>query len=377
MGHRLHFAFHPRGIFDVNMPLLYGEEEKAFLRLQEIIVNSTNDLSIFCWISPPTVSGYDYQGVLARDPSYFSHIEPGCTRTHATRVDFSMTSKAVKIRTTLLVRPSLHGVGSDYILPLYYKHARDTVVKTMGIRLRKVGDGLFLRSDPRTVHSIRYDATLRHCPGEHHLLLEHQQTKVSHRTSGLTRSLTNNGDSLMSSMAKSIRIVLNPGSFIVDVWPRSRFDEEEQMYFLSDKDNNLEDWGTVKMLIKPEAHIPTPSVSCMLYITSWGRGSAPQCSILGFQSYSDQIMSLEAELKSWDHTTEELVYALNAKRLPRMSPLLAGIINTPYTTVITLACTKRMDRPSWAPEGHAWDLDITCTVEQTDHTTVKQKERRW
>ncbi|OAQ69940.2 HET domain-containing protein [Pochonia chlamydosporia 170] len=36
------------GIFDINMPMLYGEGEKAFLRLQEEIIRRSNDLSIFC-----------------------------------------------------------------------------------------------------------------------------------------------------------------------------------------------------------------------------------------------------------------------------------------------------------------------------------------
>jgi hypothetical protein len=38
-----------RGIFDVNMPLLYGEGEKAFARLQEAILNSSEDQSLFAW----------------------------------------------------------------------------------------------------------------------------------------------------------------------------------------------------------------------------------------------------------------------------------------------------------------------------------------
>jgi hypothetical protein len=37
------------GIFDVNMPLLYGEGDKAFLRLQQEIVKVVNDDSIFAW----------------------------------------------------------------------------------------------------------------------------------------------------------------------------------------------------------------------------------------------------------------------------------------------------------------------------------------
>ncbi|KAF2442324.1 HET-domain-containing protein, partial [Karstenula rhodostoma CBS 690.94] len=37
------------GLFDINIPLLYGEEEKAFVRLQEEIIKTTNDRSIFAW----------------------------------------------------------------------------------------------------------------------------------------------------------------------------------------------------------------------------------------------------------------------------------------------------------------------------------------
>ncbi|KAF2758398.1 HET-domain-containing protein, partial [Pseudovirgaria hyperparasitica] len=37
------------GIFDINMPLLYGEGKKAFRRLQEEIIKSSLDHSIFAW----------------------------------------------------------------------------------------------------------------------------------------------------------------------------------------------------------------------------------------------------------------------------------------------------------------------------------------
>jgi hypothetical protein len=37
------------GLFDVNMPLLYGEGKKAFLRLQEHIAASSTDHSMFAW----------------------------------------------------------------------------------------------------------------------------------------------------------------------------------------------------------------------------------------------------------------------------------------------------------------------------------------
>ncbi|KAK0760063.1 hypothetical protein N5P37_007142 [Trichoderma harzianum] len=37
------------GLFGINLPLLYGEGWKAFLRLQEEIIKAYNDQSIFCW----------------------------------------------------------------------------------------------------------------------------------------------------------------------------------------------------------------------------------------------------------------------------------------------------------------------------------------
>jgi len=64
------------GIFDVNMPLLYGEGgPKAFRRLQEVIVMQTDDQSIFAWGFGLPDRDYD-TSILARSPSDFA----GCKR---------------------------------------------------------------------------------------------------------------------------------------------------------------------------------------------------------------------------------------------------------------------------------------------------------
>lgn len=60
------------GIFDVNMPLLYGEGDKAFLRLQQEIIRNSKDQSIFAW----EATDASHPGLLARGPSAFS----GCNR---------------------------------------------------------------------------------------------------------------------------------------------------------------------------------------------------------------------------------------------------------------------------------------------------------
>lgn len=64
------------GIFDVNMPLLYGEgRKKAFRRLQEEIVKTSTDLSIFLWTLPGGQTNDPdraFRGLLAEDPSWFT-----------------------------------------------------------------------------------------------------------------------------------------------------------------------------------------------------------------------------------------------------------------------------------------------------------------
>ena len=65
-------AYSLLGLFDVNMPLLYGEgAAKAFERLQHEIIRSEDDESIFAWLMPHH-SGPLYGGMLAPSPEYFS-----------------------------------------------------------------------------------------------------------------------------------------------------------------------------------------------------------------------------------------------------------------------------------------------------------------
>lgn len=48
-------AYSLLGIFDVNMPLLYGEGKKAFFRLQEEILKASSDQTLFAWGAAPSM----------------------------------------------------------------------------------------------------------------------------------------------------------------------------------------------------------------------------------------------------------------------------------------------------------------------------------
>lgn len=77
-------AYSLLGIFQVNMPLLYGEGNRAFLRLQEEILKTTEDYTIFAWPGaedgnealkvPPSNSRKDVS-IFANDAAQFRRLE--------------------------------------------------------------------------------------------------------------------------------------------------------------------------------------------------------------------------------------------------------------------------------------------------------------
>jgi hypothetical protein len=66
-------AYSLMGLFDVSLPMMYGEREKAFLRLQEEIIRKSDDESIFAWSLGLSYPPNDYSGLLAPSPTPFFH----------------------------------------------------------------------------------------------------------------------------------------------------------------------------------------------------------------------------------------------------------------------------------------------------------------
>lgn len=88
------------GIFDVTMPLLYGEGKKAFMRLQLEIIKKNDDESIFAWKKDTSSLG-----MLALWPTAFADsrdvwIDETETRTEE-RLPYSMTNKGLEFRTMI------------------------------------------------------------------------------------------------------------------------------------------------------------------------------------------------------------------------------------------------------------------------------------
>ncbi|KAF2489671.1 hypothetical protein BU16DRAFT_585902 [Lophium mytilinum] len=72
-------AYSLMGLFNVNMPMIYGEREKAFLRLQQHIIQQTKDESIFAWTMEPGDASPRYSSLYAPSPSVYldsSYVTP-------------------------------------------------------------------------------------------------------------------------------------------------------------------------------------------------------------------------------------------------------------------------------------------------------------
>lgn len=94
-------AYSLLGIFDVSMPLLYGEGNKAFLRLQEEVIRRTCDHSILVWDREDT--RYDGKQILAPDPGAFLNMNEIVSYAEQFETDtFALSNTGLRLRSRVL-----------------------------------------------------------------------------------------------------------------------------------------------------------------------------------------------------------------------------------------------------------------------------------
>ncbi|KAJ4294576.1 hypothetical protein N0V90_008267 [Kalmusia sp. IMI 367209] len=104
------------GIFGVNIPLIYGEGSKAFMRLQEEIVKKTTDLTIFAWkaqnIDKTQTETRRLRGIFARSPSEFAQGS-GILSWPRLNPEFAVTNRGLRIETRLIKPRPKDNQGRD------------------------------------------------------------------------------------------------------------------------------------------------------------------------------------------------------------------------------------------------------------------------
>ncbi|KUI64680.1 Vegetative incompatibility protein HET-E-1 [Cytospora mali] len=118
------------GIFDINMPLLYGEGSKSFLRLQKQIASENADLSLFAW---QCAEQREYSGLFADSPSDFAQ----CAQLKASQ-DPSVSNEIAITNIGVRLNVSLYKQGMDVVLSLNCMMQQETSPKWIAIFLKKV-----------------------------------------------------------------------------------------------------------------------------------------------------------------------------------------------------------------------------------------------
>lgn len=165
------------GLFGVNMPLLYGEGEKAFIRLQEEIMKTSADLSIFAWTPNNTLQHHTFISVplLAPNPTFFSDCGDIVNNPRSNCGPYSLTNKGVRIENLPLVEFSRvkdtveatrsQSSGSAEAFAILHCHRQKSLGNpppdstVIGILLQKGGNGVYSRCKyPETL--LEVDASL-------------------------------------------------------------------------------------------------------------------------------------------------------------------------------------------------------------------------
>jgi hypothetical protein len=166
------------GIFDINMPLLYGEGNKAFIRLQQEIIKNNNDLSIFGWCpedsEEPFIdlriseyrleacnadcghelsNEYDFYSILAPSPKAFA--KPSRWNVIQS-VEHSVTNRGIKIDCSLLQLCLRGCYATTCICCSHYRKyvlvMGDDGDNSYGVILTKTGLDAFIRSKKQLIN---------------------------------------------------------------------------------------------------------------------------------------------------------------------------------------------------------------------------------
>lgn len=141
------------GIFDVNLPMLYGEGgRRAFLRLQEEIMKTSDDQSLFAWVNRDA-DPEALHGLLAPSPAAFAHSN-GMLPYHDwgdPREPYTMTNRGLRIQLHLSAREDGIFVATiDCPVPPNYADS-----SFLAIYLKKISTG---REDKEGQHYARVRA---------------------------------------------------------------------------------------------------------------------------------------------------------------------------------------------------------------------------
>ena len=160
------------GIFGVNMPMLYGEGERAFVRLQEEIMRTSDDQSILAWSNWVPNQG---RGLLAASPAAFFRCGSIAKISNPNATPFMSTNRGISLQVPLKssedrthlavlycqdtsVGNSLLGIPLGELLG-----QRNMFIRVKGVSLETIDRGEAMQLESKNIY-VREERAFRH-PG--------------------------------------------------------------------------------------------------------------------------------------------------------------------------------------------------------------------
>ncbi|KAH7070394.1 heterokaryon incompatibility protein-domain-containing protein [Paraphoma chrysanthemicola] len=356
------------GLFEVNMPLLYGEGEKAFQRLQEEIIRSTPDFSIFAW-TKPACSRPDYIqrhriycGILATSPSDFSR-RPYAGRGTLKQEDFNAYEFALSnfgLRTRAHIESHQTDWGGySYVLPLQNltrRHSANGL--TLGVRLRKCGPDIFVREDPWALFHGPKGAP--NAPRERYYLTS--ISKAEQRCATFTDDLF-----IEKSRKYALQVQRPPEVDLYDAWPGSRYDDEDQLFFA---EQSICDCCMMRLWVKFQVRVGRRDVvvdfECVFYAVGWSSESADdiQCTLFEYEANSKSVNELQAQIAQWDHDRDGVIGQLIYYHIPKQKAFVFNIPDTMYSVYVSYQLTPTPLRMT-SPRISSWTVKFSTETYET------------
>ena len=346
-------AYSLLGIFDLNMPLLYGEEEKAFRRLQEEIIRTTNDLTILAWTTPSTSKVKArpdkpvFCGVLAESPLAFSTFGRLLKDFKYGGRETSVCNIGIKTNSPISFQV---GVEGGYILPL---DCRDHSYHELAIKLRKCGPDQFLREDPSRVvihplHSLRTVGT-----GEKYLL-----TQLPRYLRTTNEETSFSGFEIAQTRFRAVQVRSPPGFKTWDMWSGGRYDIEDSLFFTSQNE-----WGRDCAVMRVVLKIGVPKIQggsttefhCVLYALGWSQEKTFRCSLVEYEKFRRVVDDLQSEMAAFEYTSVQLRSRMVDSGIPMSQRAVFQIPENPVSVIVSFKVTRITDlaicqEPFWRIE---------------------------
>lgn len=259
-------AYSLMGIFNVNMPLLYGEEERAFLRLQEEIMKMAVDLTIFAWTYPKLGDSLQHQetsfsGCLADSPRSFCDLGHLGAAQIQRATSFTTSNQSISFTASMTIQRLPDGLGEMTFLPV----CSTSGGQVLGVHMRRCyEDGPFFRQNPYEL--IPLDLSLQGM-----ILYIGQQFFLPVLPAGehqhwISANWAISGDFLRMRRSHLCQVQTPPGMVRVDPypWPEMSWDSEIHAFFADSTSCYTE--GTAAVMHFAAAN---PQIYLTLIILGW------------------------------------------------------------------------------------------------------------